>query len=1186
MPATGGSHGGGTQPLLDSSTLGVSTAVRAVVPDCPVAGADSSVMRCSVRRDPDDSLPDAIGSATGIAGVVGDLSVTACRRYRTLSPVWAIRDVCGLMSDLAGQLRPLRKARLVLTDSVSIDQLPGPHGMPFLGNLLDLNTPNPIDKLIEWAREYGPIYRLQVPGNDHVVVSGADLVAEICDDTKFGKQVGAGLKVGQDGHTSQGLFTSETADPMWRRAHNILMAPFSQQAMRGYLPRMVDVAGQLMDKWTRLNPDDEVNIPQDMTALTLDTIALCGFDYRFNSLYRDTPHPFVAAMVRSLAERQKEAKELPIQRKLRIQARRQYKEDQEFQVNLVKGLMADRRRLGDAADNTDLLGLMLTGVDKQSGHQLPDDNIVAQCLTFLIAGHETTSGLLSFAIYYLIKHPQFAERARAEVDEVLGADAEPSYDQVHRLTYVRQILDESLRLWPTAPMFTRTPLQDTVVGGKYVFPEDTPLSILIPMLHRDRSIWGDDVDEFDPDRFSPERIKSVPPTAYRPFGTGLRACIGRQFALQEATLVLGLALQRFEFVDHSNYQLHTKSTLTVKPDDFWIKLRPRTDQPLRITIAAPSAAEHLAAEPRPAPSGHGTPLLVLFGSNLGTAEGIANRLGREGVERGYQVTVAALDDHGTGLPTKGAVLIVCSSYNGEPPENATAFMARLSDAALSADAFAGVSYTVFGCGDSDWAATYQAVPTLLDSSLQRHGAARIHQRGEGNASADFDGQYRSWHADLWADVSAALGMPAESTTKAPAGPRLTISMVNRQLTNPVVLSYEATPALITRNVELTANGSPSARSTRHVEVALPVGVQYRAGDHLGVLPRNSLGLIRRVMVHFKLDAGMYLTIAATSGAHTHLPIDEPAPLLGILGSCVELQAPATRADIDVLTDYTDDAVTRAELSALTGEDQESQDRYRTTVREAGLSVLDLLERYPACRLPFPVFLDLLPALAPRYYSISSSPVASPGTCSLTEGVLRAPARGGIGDFAGVCSTYLQSMEAGSTVFVFTRQPTIPFRPPTDPAVPMIMVGAGTGLAPFRGFLQERAEQKSKGASLAPSLLFFGCRTPADRLYVDELEGFEKSADVQTYTAFSRQPTDNRKYAQHEMLAHQDETWDLIDQGAQIFVCGNARTLAPGVRTALKQIYTAKTSSTAEEAENWLAGLRREHRYLEDIWGAN
>ena len=198
-------------------------------------------------------------------------------------------------------------------------------------------------------------------------------------------------------------------------------------------------------------------------------------------------------------------------------------------------------------------------------------------------------------------------------------------------------------MWPTAPMFTRTPLQDTVVGGKYAFPKDTGLSILVPMLHRDRSVWGDDAEEFNPDHFRPERFKAVPPTAYRPFGTGLRACIGRQFALQEATLVLGLVLQRFEFIDHRNYQLHTKSTLTVKPADFWIKLRPRTDRALRVTIPAPSGEAAVAptgTRRRRRATGHGTPLLVLFGSNLGTAEGIANRLGREGVERGYQVTVA------------------------------------------------------------------------------------------------------------------------------------------------------------------------------------------------------------------------------------------------------------------------------------------------------------------------------------------------------------------------------------------------------------------------------------------------------------------------------------------------------------------------------------------------------------------
>ena len=152
--------------------------------------------------------------------------------------------------------------------------------------------------------------------------------------------------------------------------------------------------------------------PGDMTRLTLDTIALCGFGYRFNSFYRDTPHPFVQAMVRTLSESQARARQLPIQTRLKIRAQRQVEEDQAFMDDLVDRLIAERRAQGDAGDTTDLLGRMLTGVDRQTGEWLPDSNIRAQCITFLIAGHETTSGLLSFALYYLLKNPAFLERAR------------------------------------------------------------------------------------------------------------------------------------------------------------------------------------------------------------------------------------------------------------------------------------------------------------------------------------------------------------------------------------------------------------------------------------------------------------------------------------------------------------------------------------------------------------------------------------------------------------------------------------------------------------------------------------------------------------------------------------------------------------------------------------------------------
>ena len=176
----------------------------------------------------------------------------------------------------------------------------------------------------------------------------------------------------------------------------MLMTPFSLQAMRDYMPKMLDIADQLVDKWARLNPGEEVDVAADMTRLTLDTIALCGFGYRFNSFYRESPHPFVDAMVRTLAESQARARQLPIQTRLRVRAQRQFEEDEAFMNDLVDGIIAERRAEGAAGDTTDLLGRMLTGVDKDGEH-LPDENIRAQCITFLIAGHETTSGLLSFA---------------------------------------------------------------------------------------------------------------------------------------------------------------------------------------------------------------------------------------------------------------------------------------------------------------------------------------------------------------------------------------------------------------------------------------------------------------------------------------------------------------------------------------------------------------------------------------------------------------------------------------------------------------------------------------------------------------------------------------------------------------------------------------------------------------------
>jgi cytochrome P450 / NADPH-cytochrome P450 reductase len=197
-------------------------------------------------------------------------------------------------------------------DSASkLEPIPRPPGHLLIGNLLDLDASHPMESLMDLARRYGPIYEIAIPARgSRIIVSRYELVNELCDESRFDKEVGPGLKALAEDPAGAGLLTSETLDPKWHKAHNILLPAFSLDAMRGYLPRMLDTPCSLY-KNGRLNPEDSVDVTADTTRLTLDTIALCGFNYRFNSFYRDTPHPFVVAMLGSLEAAQAKVRELP-----------------------------------------------------------------------------------------------------------------------------------------------------------------------------------------------------------------------------------------------------------------------------------------------------------------------------------------------------------------------------------------------------------------------------------------------------------------------------------------------------------------------------------------------------------------------------------------------------------------------------------------------------------------------------------------------------------------------------------------------------------------------------------------------------------------------------------------------------------------------------------------------------------
>ncbi|HEX3467008.1 MAG TPA: cytochrome P450 [Candidatus Elarobacter sp.] len=1065
--------------------------------------------------------------------------------------------------------------------------IPRPRKKPVIGNMLDVSAVTPVQDLVALSRELGPIFQLDMMGKPITVVSGYELAEELFDESRFDKSVRGALHRVRT-ISGDGLFTAYTSEPNWSRAHNILLPNFGDRAMQGYHPMMLDVAEQMMLKWDRLNADDEIDVVHDMTALTLDTIGICGFGYRFNSFYREDNHPFVDAMVDAL-EIAMSQRGLPFEEIFTRPRQARLAADAKFLNGVVDRIVQERKEQRDGASadapKTDMLDYMLAGVDRKSGERLDDTNIRYQIITFLIAGHETTSGLLSFATYFLLTNPEVAARATEEVDRVLGTDlsVKPTMRQVNALTYVQQVLKEALRLWPTAPAFALLPYKDEVIGGKYALKARSQVVVLLPALHRDRSVWGERAEIFDPENFAHERERARPPNAYKPFGNGQRACIGRQFATQEATLVIGMILQRFRLVDHQRYKLRIKETLTIKPEGLKIRVRPRVHQ--HVVAAAVDDAPHrngavpAATAPAALPA-HGTPLLVLFGSNLGTSEDAARRVADLATAQGFAVRVAWLDDFVAKLPAYGGVLIVCASYNGAPPDNAAAFYQWLADG-MEPGALAGVRYAVFGCGNRNWASTYQAVPRFIDEKLAAYGAERLFERGEGDAQEDLDGQFRHWRIALWKSVAKDLGIAFDAKAETDARPRYAIEIVEGPQANPLATVHGATAMEIAVNRELQTSGE---RSTRHVELVLPEGTPYDIGDHLGIVAENPPAVVARVLERFGFSDDTYVRLRAVSPVSSTLPVDTPVALGRLLARHVELQHPATRKQIATMAEHTQCPDTKPRLLALAAGD-EATGAYRTEVKRKRRTVLDLLEDHPACELPFEAYLDMLPLMTPRYYSISSSPRALPDRCSITVGVVREPAWSGRRTFEGVCSTYLARHDDGAAIDAFVKRSASGFRLPSDPAVPVVMIGPGTGLAPFRGFLQERDELRRSGAALGRALLFSGCRHPdQDYIYRDELERFAADGIVELHVAFSRLGAE-KTYVQHCIAERADDVWSILEAGGVVYVCGDGSRMEPDVRAALAALYRTKTGSDAADASAWLDGLTAARRYNLDVWGS-
>lgn len=1051
-------------------------------------------------------------------------------------------------------------------------QIPSPPGLPIVGHLRQIAKSGLIGSLLDISRQMPEgIFKLKFGSRVGLFVTSADLVGELCDETRFRKMPGPGLRVVRR-FAGDGLFTAFSEEPNWGKAHRILLPAFSQRAMKGYFDLILEVCDQLIAKWSRLEGTD-ILVADDMTRLTLDSIAIAGFGHRFNSFEKEELDSFLEALARALGESLNMITRLPIQNRLAKKSRRQFDADIAEMNALVDGIIADRR--ARPAASSDLLNLMLTAIDPETGEGLDDLNIRYQVLTFLIAGHETTSGLLAFTFALLLRHPHVLAQAYVEVDRVLPGDTRPDFSHLPKLEVIERIIKESQRLWPTAPAFSLAPFEDQVIGGRYRMRKDRPINVFTPGLHRDPHIWANP-EEFDIDRWLPEAERARHPHAYKPFGNGARACIGRQFALVEAKLAIAMILQRFAISDQRGYRMSIKETLSIKPDDFHMRVRGRAPHE-RLSVA-PAATEKATADIGPV-SGQGQRLAVLYGTSLGTARDVAEEIAERARLDGFDTVVRAMDESfADGLEAEDRVLvIVTATYNGRAPDSAVQVEKGIEAGFFAGKSWPDARFAVLGLGNSQWP-NFQAFPKRVDEVLGTTGAHRLIPRAAADGDGDFDGAIAGFVRDLWRSLGGEAA-PAE------AKPSLTLRVVQPGAIRASALPEHAARLTIVENRELIrpADGlwdftvEPPRASTRFIRLKLPEGVGYRAGDHIAVYARNRPALVDRALARLGLAGEAQVEIGGQGSRFRHLPLGSTVTVRQLLTDFVELQDPAPRRALEVIAAHTTCPNSQAALDRLT--------EGWSDLAEKRITLLDLLDLVPAAALPLNDFVELSSAIAPRFYSIASSPLGRPDHADLIVGTTRAPAWSGLGEHQGFASSYMQDVRPGDDIFGYVRSPNPPFAPPADPATPMILIGPGTGFAPLRGFLQERAAQKAAGAATGDILLFFGCRHPDhDWLCRDEVEAWATDGMIQPFLAFSAVASHPWRFVQDALLAEQERVWAAIRAGAQIFVCGDGRFMAPAVREALIAIHGQQSGTDHEHSSAWLEGLIEAGLYHQDVFG--
>ena len=537
-------------------------------------------------------------------------------------------------------------------------------------------------------------------------------------------------------------------------------------------------------------------------------------------------------------------------------------------------------------------------------------------------------------------------------------------------------------------------------------------------------------------------------------------------------------------------------------------------------------------------------LTILFGSESGNAEALADQTAKAAGKKGFKAKAVSMSDISPAKlkKVKNLLVIVSTWGEGDPPENAVDFYTEFMGD--SAPKFDGVNFSVCGLGDTSYE-HFCKMGKDFDARLETLGGTRIADRKD--CDVDFDDDYAEWLDTSLNGLWEVAGVTVTATAPL-AGSAIAAPASEYSRKNPF-------PAELTERVLL--NGAGSAKGTVHLEFNLEgSGLTYEVGDALGIVPQNSAQLVEAILAKTGFSADEMVSLK--DGEHS-------------LRDALTSELDITALSKPVLTHYNEIAGNK-KLTAII----EDKDKLNDYVY--GRDLLDVLEDFPAKTLDAQQLCGVLRKLPPRLYSIASSPKAHEGEVHLTIGVVRYNSQDR--EREGVCSTYTaERIEVGDKAKVFVS-PNKNFKLPANPDAPVIMVGPGTGIAPFRAFIEERAATEASGKNW---LIFGDQHYLTDFLYQAEWQSYLADGVLSKLdVAFSRDQA-HKIYVQDRMRENSKEIYQWLQDGAYFYVCGDANKMAHDVDKALHEIVAQEAGLSEEDAVAYIKQLKSEKRYERDVY---